>query len=134
MTTEAPVESAGAELPERRRRFVEEYLVDGNATRAALEAGYSEHTAGTQGRWLLQNVAVVRAITDAQAKRTEGVQLRAEDVERGVLEIANDAEQNGGVRISAWGLLSKRTGGFVERSEVEHTGEVTIQRNTPDLR
>ena len=36
-------------LTAKRQRFVEEYLVDLNATQAAVRAGYSEHTAGEIG-------------------------------------------------------------------------------------
>ena len=37
-------------LNERQKRFVEEYLVDLNATQAAIRAGYKEKTAREIGR------------------------------------------------------------------------------------
>lgn len=36
-------------LRERQKRFIEEYLVDLNATQAAIRAGYSEQTARQMG-------------------------------------------------------------------------------------
>ncbi len=38
-----------AELNHKRRRFVDEYLVDLNATQAAIRAGYSPRSAGSNG-------------------------------------------------------------------------------------
>ena len=38
-----------AKLTPRQSRFVDEYLVDLNATQAAIRAGYSEKTAGRIG-------------------------------------------------------------------------------------
>ena len=38
-----------AKLTEKQQRFVEEYLVDLNATQAAIRAGYSVKTADVQG-------------------------------------------------------------------------------------
>lgn len=61
-------------LNERQRRFVEEYLVDLNATQAALRAGYSQKTAYSQGQRLLKNAEIAAAVkkrTDARIKRTD---------------------------------------------------------------
>ena len=49
-------------LRERQKRFVEEYLVDLNATQAAIRAGYSEQTAYSIGQRLLKKVEVQEAI------------------------------------------------------------------------
>jgi phage terminase small subunit len=42
----------------KRQRFIEEYLVDCNATQAAIRAGYSEKTAEVQGSQLLSMLKV----------------------------------------------------------------------------
>lgn len=42
----------------KQRRFADEYLIDTNATQAAIRAGYSEQTAYSQGQRLLKNVEV----------------------------------------------------------------------------
>lgn len=60
-----------AKLSEKQMRFVSEYLVDLNATQAAIRAGYSEKTADVQGSRLLGNVKVADAIAEAQGKRSE---------------------------------------------------------------
>lgn len=63
----------------KQQRFVDEYVIDLNATQAAIRAGYSEKTATTQGPRLLDNVGVLAAIKlgiDARSKRTEITQDR----------------------------------------------------------
>lgn len=60
----------GASLNAKQARFVEEYLIDLNATQAAIRAGYSEKTAKSQGQRLLTNVDVAAAISKAQEKRS----------------------------------------------------------------
>ena len=52
----------------KQERFVQEYLVDMNATQAAIRAGYSAHTAEQQGSRLCRNVQVAAAIQDMQAE------------------------------------------------------------------
>ena len=59
------------ELSPKRTRFVCEYLKDGNATQAAIRAGYSEHTAQSQSSDLLSKPMVRRAI--AQRMRAAAV-------------------------------------------------------------
>jgi phage terminase small subunit len=50
----------------KHARFVSEYLIDGNATRAAKACGYSRKTAKQQGSRLLTNVDV-RAVLGGEA-------------------------------------------------------------------
>ena len=58
----------------KQQQFVQEYLIDLNATQAATRAGYSAKTANEQGCRLLANVSVkaaVQAAMDARSARTE---------------------------------------------------------------
>lgn len=50
------------ELGPSRARFVQEYLVDLNATQAAIRAGYSAKTASVQGIRLLRNAQIAAAV------------------------------------------------------------------------
>lgn len=65
------------ELNAKQMRFVQEYLIDLNATQAAVRAGYSAKTADTQGPRLLDNVGVKQAIADAQYKRSKETAIDA---------------------------------------------------------
>ena len=51
-------------LTEKQKRFVEEYIIDANATQAAIRAGYSRKTAGQAGDRLYKNVKVKAAIDE----------------------------------------------------------------------
>lgn len=67
-------------LPPRQQRFADEWLVDMNATRACIAAGYTknEKAAAVQGHQLLRNPKVAEYIATAQAKRAERVQVTAD--------------------------------------------------------
>lgn len=60
----------------KQRLFVEAYLANPNATRAAIKAGYSAKTAASQGERLLRNVEI-RALVE---KRVESFGKTADDV------------------------------------------------------
>lgn len=51
-----------SELTPKQERFVQEYLVDRNATQAAIRAGYNEKSAHDQGSRLLKHIEVKEAI------------------------------------------------------------------------
>jgi phage terminase small subunit len=75
-------------LTDKQKRFVEEYLVDLNATQAAIRAGYSEQTAHVQGPRLLENVRVQEAIAAAQEARSARVEITQDMVLQRWWEIA----------------------------------------------
>lgn len=61
----------------KKKRFINEYLKDLNATQAAMRSGYSEKTAKSQGQRLLTNVDIQREIQKRmkdREKRTEVTQ------------------------------------------------------------
>lgn len=63
-----------AKLTDKQKKFCEEYLVDLNATQAAIRSGYSTKTAAAQAARLLINVNVqkeVQELKDRRALRTE---------------------------------------------------------------
>lgn len=89
-------------LTDKRRRFVEEYLVDLNATQAAVRSGYSERTANEQGARLLANASVAEAIAAAQAKRSVRTQITADRALEEVWAIATaDARELVQVKVGA---------------------------------
>lgn len=66
----------------KQERFVEEYLIDLNATQAAIRAGYSEKTADQQGHQLLKKASVAAAIEKARAEQSKRTQVTADMVVR----------------------------------------------------
>lgn len=77
-----------AKLTEKQQRFVDEYLIDLNATQAAIRAGYSVKTANEQGARLLANVSVQQKIAEKMADRSKRTGVNQDRV---VLELAKIA-------------------------------------------
>ncbi len=67
-------------LSDKQARFVGEYLIDLNATQAAIRAGYSEATAKQQGARLLTKADVRAAVADGQEKRAKRTEITADRV------------------------------------------------------
>jgi phage terminase small subunit len=94
-------------LTPKQARFVAEYLIDLNATQAAIRSGYSAKTAAEQASRLLTNVKIAEAVAIGQ-----GAALRAAGVtaERVMLEAARLAFSD--VR----GLFDAETGRLLDVS------------------
>ncbi len=71
----------------KQRRFVEEYLIDLNATQAAIRAGYSKKTAKQIGTENLAKPVLQEAIAEAMAARSERTEIDADWVLRRLFEI-----------------------------------------------
>lgn len=69
-------------LTPKQQRFVAEYLVDLNATQAAIRSGYSAKTANRAGPALLSNLVIASAVAAGQSKQLAKAGKTAEDVKR----------------------------------------------------
>lgn len=79
---------AARKLTPKQAEFVRQYLVDLNATQAAIRAGYSEKTAYSTGQRMLKNVEVQNAIAQAQVQRTKRTEITADRVVAELAKIA----------------------------------------------
>lgn len=128
-------------LTAKQQRFVDEYLIDLNAKQAAIRAGYSEKTAEQIGYQLIQKTLVLDAIKNAQAKLSEACLVSQKMVIEGLLTEAklNGEGSSHSARVSAWGLLGKHLGMFVEKTEnkTELTGKdgkpVQVETTRPKI-
>ena len=77
-----------AKLTAKQKKFVEEYLIDLNATQAAIRAGYSPNTAQEQSSRLLSNVMVKNEIDKAMAERSRRTGISQDRVLRELAKIA----------------------------------------------
>ena len=77
----------------KQQCFVEEYLIDLNATQVAIRAGYSEKTANEQGSRLLANVSVAAAIEEAMAERSERTKVTQDYVLETIVETVERCKQ-----------------------------------------
>jgi len=71
----------------KRHRFVAEYLVDLNATQAAIRAGYAKKGAKDQAYQLMQLPEVAQAIEAAMGERNKRLQVDADYVLQRLTEI-----------------------------------------------
>ena len=76
-------------LTDKQRRFVSEYLIDLNATQAAIRAGYSAKTAGRIGGENVQKPEIQKAISEAILKQQERTELTADEVIADLREVRN---------------------------------------------
>lgn len=136
-------------LSDKQRRFVQEYLVDLNATQAAIRAGYSERTASRIGPQLIGKNWVREAIEKAQAKRAQRVEVTQDYVISNLVEIVERSMQRApvtnrkGEQIKdskgrnvwcfdakaankALELLGKHLGLFSDRVQTEVSGGLSI--------
>ncbi len=75
-------------LTDKQKKFVEEYLIDLNATQAAIRAGYSPKTANEQGARLLANVSIQEAISKAMAERSRRTGINQDRIVQELARIA----------------------------------------------
>ena len=80
-------------LTDKQKEFVRQYLVDLNATQAAIRAGYSMKTAYRQGADLLQKTSIREAIEKAQAKRARRVEVTQDYVLSNLVDVVERTKQ-----------------------------------------
>lgn len=117
---------AEPKLTTKQKRFVEEYLIDFNATQAAIRAGYSEHTAQAIGAENLTKPLIKNEIDRLTNVMTEKAIVTKEMVLQGLLDEARmyDEGSSHSARVSAWAHLGKHLNIFTEK--VELSGKVEI--------
>lgn len=81
-------------LTTRQKLFVQEYLVDLNATRAAIRAGYSEKTSSRIGPELIGKPWILAAVQESMAQRSRRLEITQDKVlnELAAVAFANGAD------------------------------------------
>ena len=107
----------------KRRRFVEEYLIDLNATQAAIRAGFKRRAAYSQGQRLLKDVEVTTAIHAAQQEQSARTQVTADRV---IAELARIALLDPR-RLYDWGPggVSVKPSDTLDEDDARAVGEVS---------
>lgn len=111
-------------LNPKQTRFVAEYLIDLNATQAAIRAGYSAKTAESIGWQLLQKTTVQKSVAAGQAERAGKLGITAEkvltDIEETRKAAASESQYATSLRASE--LQGKHIGMFVDKREYSGAG------------
>lgn len=132
-------------MNKKQRKFADEYLIDCNATQAAIRAGYSEKTAKSQGQRLLTNVDIktyienqLEKIHNERIANTKEVMMYLTSVMRGehteqTLKLVGEGFQTiadidvaARERLKAAELIGKRYGMFTDKLNVEGSVPIVI--------
>jgi phage terminase small subunit len=114
------IEMTDAPLTPRQRRFVEEYLIDLNATEAARRAGYSTKTAGQIGHENLKKPEIAAAVAAGLETKAEAADLTARwvlDQLRREAQLAGPGASHA-ARVQALKLLGLHLRLFPTRQEI----------------
>lgn len=137
--------SIAGKLTQKQRRFIDEYIISGNATQAAIKAGYSKKYANTNAAKLLQNTTIkteiARRNAEIQSEKTADMTevmeyltsvMRGEQTEsvataKGVF---SGVEVSAKDRIKAAELIGKRNGAWTDKKEL--SGDISIDIGVGD--
>lgn len=120
-------------LTQKQKRFVDEYLIDLNATQAAIRAGYSEKSAARIAVELLNKTQVSEFLQKALKQRAERTEITQDRV---LCELANiafckvedSADSTLKYKLKALELLGKHLAIFDQHQDVKErvVGQVQI--------
>ena len=115
----------------RQQKFCDYYLQSGNATDAAIKAGYSEKTAYSIGQRLLKNVEIEKYNAEHQQKAHKERIATAEEILEFLSDTVRDDEVGRKDRLKAAELLGKRYALFTDNVSMANEG-VTVYVNLTD--
>lgn len=126
------------ELNPKEKSFCENYLIDHNATQAAIRAGYAKNSARVTASRMLSKANILNEIEKLSSIVTEKVLITAEDVARDLIEVKErcmehvEVKDKKGRRLGifvfdskganqALNRLGDYTGGFTKK--LDHTSQ-----------
>lgn len=120
-----------ANLPPQQIKFCEEYLVDMNATQAAVRAGYSLKTAVPQGKRLLEMAEIqarltqrMQEIRSASIATVDELLAYLTGILRGESMLAKPPDEKD--RLKACELLGKHYGMFTDKVNLRGAPPIVI--------
>jgi phage terminase small subunit len=105
-----------SKLTAKQKKFCDEYLIDLNATQAAIRAGYSEKTAYAIGVENLRKPQIVDEIERNQSEIRNRNAITVDFVVNGIKAIAESGEHENN-RLKAFDLLAKHVGAYEKDNE-----------------
>jgi phage terminase small subunit len=140
-------------LTDKQEAFIMEYMIDLNATQAAIRAGYSKSSAKEIGYENLTKPHILARIEELKAERAEKLSVDAEWVLKRLMQISDrcmqnepvlafnyatkELEETGEYQFDSTGankateLIGKHLGMF--KDKVEHSGNMVIFKGEDDL-
>lgn len=110
-----------AGLTINQKKFCDEYLKSGNATRSYQKAGYkvNDNVASANATRLLGNASVKEYIEKQQAKVQNKNILTIAEIQEDLTQIAKMETERTKDRLKAYELLTRMQGGFLDKSEIK---------------
>lgn len=102
-------------MTKKQKLFVEEYLIDLNATQAAIRAGYSPETAGSIGNENLKKPEIRARIDKAMAERSKRTGVNADRVVQELAKIAF---------VNAMDVIDQKTATVKEGASLDDTAAI----------
>ena len=115
----------------KQNRFCEEYIIDLNATQAAIRAGYSQKAARAIAAENLSKPDIQKKVEELKAAATEKAEVSVQDVLCGIRSIAEDEGATNRDKLKAWELLGRYNGMFTDRIE-SRVQQVVEEKGTPE--
>lgn len=123
-------------LNKNQLAFVEEYLVDLNATQAAIRAGYAKASARQQGARLMTHAVIRDLIAEKMAERSERVEITADKVLKRLWAIGNahNELQADSTQVRSLELVGKHLQMFTDGLAITNPdGSLHPPQEPPDL-
>ena len=133
-----------AKMTAKQMRFCDEYLIDLNATQAAIRAGYSEKTAGVMAAENLKKPNIQEYIAERMAEKNSELIADQDEVLKFLTAVMRGQEKDEKLTVNACGdierqlvrqqsnqmkaaeLLAKRYGLLVDKTEAEVDMDINI--------
>ena len=115
-------------LTKKRALFAKEFMLDRNASQAAIRAGYTPHRANQAGYQLLTNNDIQEEISRLMSEKNKELDWAREAILAGLARESQLTAEEGGSstsRIQAFAQLGKLTMGELNRNEV--AGGLTVE-------
>lgn len=104
-------------LTRKQERFCREYLIDHNATQAAIRTGYSADSARQIGSENLSKLNISKRIEQLEQKLGEAVNITRAEIRRDLQSIIDNPDATFSVRLRAIELKGKMIGAFAGKDE-----------------
>ena len=121
-----------ASLSNKQEQFCLEYLIDLNATQAAIRAGYSKKTAQEIGSQNLSKVMIRDRVGKLMSERADRVLIHADyviDNIKAIAETARDGLEHSSA-LRGYELLGKHLKMFTDKQEHEIKGDLAVTKVT----
>jgi len=115
-------------LTAKQEKFCDEYMIDLNATQAAIRSGYSKKTAEQGAAQLLSNIKVSKRVGELKEKIRKATGITIESVVEMIADTHKRAKEDGeemSVELKAAELLGKHVGAF-EKDNTQGQIQVVI--------